>query len=256
MGTIRPFETKGFFVIHNAVFDTIMPNISPNGFKILCTAIRLTLGWHKESDLISYSQFLDKTGIKSRSTVSSAIQECLDKGFLLRIEQEKSTNLGKPSFFYCLNVDFELENSSTENGLENNPSTVFGLDSSTEIGLDSSTVFGHTKRQQDNQHADDDVLQTLISFGIEQAVAKKLIKQGVSLELLESWINYTETHNDLRNPVGFVVSRLKLGEYPPQSEPVKEQSEFVTCPECYRVHHKDDVCPNCGKCVNCCTCEN
>ena len=67
MATIKPFE-GGWFPIHNAVFDVIMPSLSPNGWKILCVAIRQTLGWRakgdptglmrREWDRISYSQFM------------------------------------------------------------------------------------------------------------------------------------------------------------------------------------------------------
>ncbi|HNT73745.1 MAG TPA: replication protein [Anaerolineae bacterium] len=218
MSTVKPFETKGFFVIHNCVFDTIMPNISPNAFKVLCTAIRQTLGWHKESDLISYSQFLEKTGIKSRSTVSSAIQECLDKRYLLRVEQEQCTNLGKPSFFYRLNTDFELEDSSTDFGLEETSSPVFGLGSSTEIGLGSSTVFGHTKEHQITQHDDDDlIIKALQDFGLSEKMARKLAI-GANLKDVQGWIQHIESNDAITNPIGFLVCKLRDREKPPKAK--------------------------------------
>ena len=46
--TIKPFDAGSWFPIHNAVFDVIMPRLSPNGCKVLCVAIRQTWnlrGW-------------------------------------------------------------------------------------------------------------------------------------------------------------------------------------------------------------------
>jgi hypothetical protein len=114
--TTKPFAHSGFFSIHNAVFDVIMPQLSPNGFKVLCVAIRQTFGWvanpggdpqeRKEWDRISYSQFQEKTGIGSRATISRALSECVDGGYLLR--RQAGTERGKPVYTYSLNTEYEL----------------------------------------------------------------------------------------------------------------------------------------------------
>ncbi len=194
MGTVKPFE-RGFFTCHNAVTDVFMPALSGSAFKLLICALRQTEGWNKPQDTISYSQFKDKTGIRSNTTISNALSELLRAGYLLRFQTGTCQGTGKPIFAYRLNTDYELP--SPENGLAASPEN------------------GQTTLHTNNQHAADDLLQALISFGIERGVAKRLCQQGVTSELLESWIAYTESHTDLKNPVGFVVSRLKLGEFPP-----------------------------------------
>lgn len=117
MSKLRPFDAGGWFPIHNAVFDVIMPLLSPNGWKILCVAIRQTWGWvadtngdprhRREWDRVSYSQFTAKAGIKSRSTVSRALKECLDSGYLLR--HQVGTERGMPAYVYALNREFEID---------------------------------------------------------------------------------------------------------------------------------------------------
>ena len=117
MSKLRPFDAGGWFPIHNAVFDVIMPLLSPNGWKILCVAIRQTWGWvadsdgdprhRREWDRVSYSQFTAKSGIKSRSTVSRALKECLDSGYLLR--HQVGTERGMPAYVYALNREFEID---------------------------------------------------------------------------------------------------------------------------------------------------
>jgi hypothetical protein len=93
------------------VLDHIMPDLSPNGWKVLCAAMRQTLGWvdensetgRKEKDCISYSQFMKMTGIKSSATLANAIKENLDKGYLLREPSQRHPQ----GFDYRLNRDYE-----------------------------------------------------------------------------------------------------------------------------------------------------
>lgn len=53
---IKPFDAGSWFPIHNAVFDVIMPRLSPDGWKVLCVAIRQT--WDL-SPWLAYAQVSD-----------------------------------------------------------------------------------------------------------------------------------------------------------------------------------------------------
>ena len=100
-------------MVNNAILDHIMPDLSGSGWKILCVAIRQTIGWvdeesetgRKETDRISYSQFMEKSGIKGKATVSKAIRECLKKQYLKRHPSADH----QQSFDYSLNREFEME---------------------------------------------------------------------------------------------------------------------------------------------------
>jgi len=118
---IRPFDTPGTY-FHNYALDVIMPKLSHTGWKVLCVAIRQTWGWvdkttpsgRRERDVISYSQFKEKTGIKSDATISKALKECLDAKYLLRFKVGEHPGTRKPIYAYALNTDYEVATSENE----------------------------------------------------------------------------------------------------------------------------------------------
>jgi len=102
---VRPFDAHGWFPIHNAVFDVIMPGLSPEAWKALCVAIRQTWGLpDTDGGGLSCSQFQEKMGCESQETVSRALQECWEAGYLVR--HEIGEEQGEP--VYALNFDFEV----------------------------------------------------------------------------------------------------------------------------------------------------
>jgi hypothetical protein len=115
MATIKPFARPGFTMFNNYILDHIMPDLSANGWKVLCVAIRQTIGWQdeetasgrREMEVISYSQFRQMTGIGSDQTVARAIKECVDRGYMLRVPGEGQ------EISYGLNMDYEIEVDTT-----------------------------------------------------------------------------------------------------------------------------------------------
>ncbi|MFX1476215.1 MAG: hypothetical protein ACFFCO_12170, partial [Promethearchaeota archaeon] len=107
---IKPLARPGFTMFNNYILDHIMPDLSSSAWKVLCVAIRQTIGWvddetesgRKEQDRISYGQFLAKSGLGSSATVAKAIKECLSKRYLLR---EPSAD-HKQGYDYRLNMDY------------------------------------------------------------------------------------------------------------------------------------------------------
>jgi len=101
--TIKPFEkVGGHTTFDNAILDHIMPRCKPNTWKVVCATIRKTVGWNKDYDPISFSQYQKSTGIASKGTLTDAIQDALDNKF---IEREAFGN----SFIYSLNKNYEIE---------------------------------------------------------------------------------------------------------------------------------------------------
>jgi predicted transcriptional regulator len=124
---VKLFGASGWFPIHSAVFDVIMPGLSPDAWKALCVAIRETWGqrWtvtDADDDLrdgwghISHSQFQEKMGDRNEATVSMALQECLEAGYLVR--REIGEEQGKPAYVYTLNWDFEVVDGSEATSAE------------------------------------------------------------------------------------------------------------------------------------------
>lgn len=138
--TIKPFEDAGgFTTFRHVILDHIMPACSPNTWKIICAIMRKTIGWGKEKDKISMTQFETITGIKSRPTLITAIQDAIENNYILRIPSGNT-------FFYQLNREYQ-----TEIGLENKPvqksnrNTDKRFKNQTEIGLENKLTIEEKK---------------------------------------------------------------------------------------------------------------
>lgn len=100
-----PNELIGNYLKENpeskAIFSPgIMARISGNAVKVILAVCRKTIGFHKYTDKISYSQLQELTGIKSRDTLKKAIDEAVSTGLILA--NKDKPNLG---FEYDLNVE-------------------------------------------------------------------------------------------------------------------------------------------------------
>lgn len=287
--TDRIFDASGWFVINNAVFDALMPALSPNAFKILCVAIRQTWGWsdgaggRRQKDRISYSQFMEKAGIRSRTTVSRALTECLNAGFLLRMQVGTHQGTGSPLYAYRLNTECELGAraaclppgplsgpGSPENEPGPSPESGPGAGSGNglagpEKGLDAGSFSGLTKtnRKQTTTGGDGltnhqtQVVAELVAFGISEGIATRLAHER-RMDDIQGWLAYARKAEGVWNPQGLVVARLRAGERPPPPPKNRTPSlgfEIVNCPRCPRVVTTQHLCANCGACPDCCTCD-
>jgi hypothetical protein len=116
-GVIRPFEGGGWFPTPIEVVDVMTPRLSPTAMLVLLVVVRQTWGWvarpggnpreRRKWDRISYSQFQANSGIGSRATISRALSECMEKGFVLR--RQVGTERGQPVYVYRLNLEPALE---------------------------------------------------------------------------------------------------------------------------------------------------
>jgi len=104
---VKPFEPqeKGYTIVDNVVFDYILPELTANGWKVLCFIIRKTKGWHKEWDGLSYSQIMKGTGIKSSATVSKVLTELLDGDYIRQVKADDQFTAAR----YALNTALEIE---------------------------------------------------------------------------------------------------------------------------------------------------
>jgi phage replication O-like protein O len=84
--------------VPNALFDHVFLNLRPGALRVLLAIVRLTYGWQKVSDRISYSQLQKVTGL-SREGVNNAVKEL---GNLLTV---KPGAKGRGANEYSLNVD-------------------------------------------------------------------------------------------------------------------------------------------------------
>jgi phage replication O-like protein O len=84
--------------LSNDFIDNHMKNLSGNASKIFIAISRKTIGWHKDTDKISFSQLLDITGIKSRDTLNKAIKE-LEIYNIIKVSRVQKTNQYEINYF-------------------------------------------------------------------------------------------------------------------------------------------------------------
>ena len=127
---IYPLEATNerYTMVNNAIFDHLMRYMTPSAFMVFCAIYRKTRGYHKDSDMISYSQIRAMTGLSCR-----AINRALNflQGIPRRGEHKPpeykiitaKKSAGGKQIFYALNEMLEIyafdAQSKDENELEN-----------------------------------------------------------------------------------------------------------------------------------------
>ncbi len=278
MNTIKPFKSP-YTMFHNYTLDVIMPSLSANGWKVLCVAIRQTWGWEdeesptgrKEEDVISYSQFKEKTGIKSNATISRAVSECLEAGYLVRRQVDTHQGTGKPIYAYALDTEFEVDAdvpASSKNELEPAASSENEQATGSENEQAASSNSEHTKeRKERNKHDDgggDSTKAGRVALLLELAQAeRKPLDLALAHELVEPYtleqvtglVAYVRQATSLRDPLAFAISRLRSGDLPKvvMPEPARPVNQR-DCQGCGESYYLWDLCRGCGQCEACCQC--
>lgn len=109
----------GFTQISNEYIDKYMPEVSKEATNVFIAICRKTIGWHKETDRISYSQLLSMTNIKSINGLKKAIKELKEKD-VIKIEK---TGIGRGiKTFYEINFisqdDMSFDDISQDDTIE------------------------------------------------------------------------------------------------------------------------------------------
>lgn len=230
---MKPFQMDAFTPVKNAVFDEIMPRVSPSAWKVLCVAIRQTWGWddpssptgRRESDIISYTQFQEKTGISSRNAISAALKDLLGQGILLRVQIGKHPKTKKPIYSYHLNSDYELPNGMNiilPNGMKTAP--VNGMETILTKERNKQTKAVGDVVQQSLDKQQEQILAALQNLGVTESMARDLA-QKCNVDQVRSWIEYVRKNDQIKNIPAFVVSQLRLGNIAPQPKALPSVSD-------------------------------
>lgn len=172
-------------IVKNVILDRIMPALSPAGWKVLCVALRQTWGGfdptsssgHTAEADISYSQFVEKTGLRERDVITGALQECLEAGYLVVRQMEQDAQTGEPSYAYALNTAFEMREA--------------------EIALPSAAVKEDVIAFPSPEH--ESAFQVLMDFGREMGVDPDpaLAGQAVTDNAPETVLAWVETGQEM-----------------------------------------------------------
>lgn len=96
-----PIAGSNFVQIHNDFFDKWIKKVNGSECLILCFVARKTLGWHKQEDWISKSQFEKGTNLTKPTLLRNLKSLVAKKMLIVRQEGE----LGDVKMFYRLNID-------------------------------------------------------------------------------------------------------------------------------------------------------
>jgi len=110
---MKPFTKphESFLIIPNCLFDEVMSELPPHEFVLLLVVYRMTRGWNKDTDKISYSQLMNLSGFGSRGTIAKYLKSLEERGMIIieRGDREEANT-------YRLNEDYEVGSSRDELG--------------------------------------------------------------------------------------------------------------------------------------------
>jgi phage replication O-like protein O len=86
----------GFLRMPNDWIDRAMPSMSAAEWMVTTVILRQTIGWNKDRDAISLTQFEQKTGL-SRHTIIDAIRKLAKRGWI-RVYEQGIRSVYEPSF--------------------------------------------------------------------------------------------------------------------------------------------------------------
>lgn len=115
MNETEPKEC-GFLRLPNDWIDRAMPTMGHAELKIVLVVVRQTIGWHKERDVISLTQFEEKTGLTRRAIIK-AIRDAAEHGWI-RVFKQGSRTLYQPS------LEAGIQNTPMPMGIPTTPEVV------------------------------------------------------------------------------------------------------------------------------------
>lgn len=122
---------SGYTRVDNWLFDEVMPAAKPNTFKVVAAVVRKTAGWRKPADIISLSELKRITGIGGFSTLTAAINDAIECGYITRVERGDS-------YLYSVSGTPEIGGGYSQNGSSGTP----------EIGVVGTPEIGDTKEKE------------------------------------------------------------------------------------------------------------
>lgn len=107
-----PVEERVMYPNTTQVSNYILDNINlfnDGELRVLLLITRKTIGWHKETDFLRYTQIIELSG-KSKPVISKAIQTLEKKGFIIRVDKSGKVLVGdqrgrREETFYSLNKE-------------------------------------------------------------------------------------------------------------------------------------------------------
>ncbi len=124
--------------VSNEFLDGRMAELSGAAVKVFLVITRKTIGWHKDTDAVSYSQLKASAGFGSKTTISQSLKELIEAGLIIATKTTGGTTI------------YELSMTSPESGHVTSPESGHVTSPETGPGVSrnwtgTSPESGHTK---------------------------------------------------------------------------------------------------------------
>lgn len=218
--------------IPNDFIDNYLSKLSGKAISVFLFICRKTIGWHKDCDIISQSQLLKFTSIKSVNTLKKVIQELIDID-LIKVNREGIGKGIKTTF----EINFILENniSKIDTKDDSNISKIDTKDDSNISNFDTTKENNINKINKKKKYAEfislreDEYNKLINKYGKEQTI-----------RLIEKLDNYKGSKgkkykSDYRAILTWVVDACK----------VKELDKKNICPKCGVANFNGSICIKC-----------
>ncbi|HDQ34968.1 MAG TPA: hypothetical protein ENN14_01490 [Chloroflexi bacterium] len=211
-------------VIKNAIFDQVMPALTPEGWKVLCAVLRQAWGRRESRAAVGLSvmQLMVQTGIQEQDLLEDGIEECMLAGYLIRHPEVEGA--------FTLNADFEMPTTMTVTPAEPD----FAPEEAPPVPVPEPEPVSERPALTDEQQRAYDML---VDFAAQMEVAipdAAQMAEAVTLNALvavRSWIaaGLEMSHLDPPDRFQTVLDRL-LAEVPPLPLGLLEDDDFDLTP--------------------------
>lgn len=256
---------RNYTPIPNQLFDTILRRLNSIDITLLLIIIRLTIGWQKKNDDISYSQFMEFSGINSQTTIANSLKRLEEQKLILIARKPKHTSnyeLGEALMLHLNSIDEDIgttnrdvqnmENSnkwtrsSPENGQESNKTSPNNGETKDNMHLKTTTPRGKDINAYFKNHNID--IPLTVSFCNE--LAAFLNTNELDLFYIKWLYDQINTKSDIKSIGAYFRTiysmQAYIDEYKDTQNKAKEQSPEVICPVCEKLSTSSVTCTYCG----------
>jgi hypothetical protein len=204
-------------------FFDIAPTLNDPELRVLLVIIRQTYGWNRMTDKISYSQFIDQSGLKTRASVAKGLRGLAAKGLI-----EKNPKTVTAQAITIVPIESKISASILVHNLDSQsinyePVLVHKIDSESSVyepqvvhvvdsqKKGSKETFKETTNHEMLSDSQRKSLDMVVMVGIDGATARRLIlkawSNGRDSDYISSILGYVD-QQEVGNKQGLIISLI------------------------------------------------
>ena len=169
--------------------------------KVFLAICRKTIGWHKLTDKVSYSQLSKMTGITSHNTLKSSIKPLVEDGWITQRGNEKT------GYIYDLNIEAV---SKTDTAMSKSDiDTMSKSDTTKERFKETNNKENNTVAVEFHSQKNGDI--TFTWPEVQKLCSETGEEKELIVEKLELALKKADNSDKIRNLKGWALSAIKKG---------------------------------------------